>query len=100
MLLGEVEIQGRAMLSDRVGTVSKTTQRVIESLTDTTDTRTMAAETIETLSARIRIAVRERQALRETAADRDALERNRLEIVTLQLRLSEALIERYLPAAA
>jgi hypothetical protein len=88
------------MLSDPVGTLSKTTQRVIESLTPATDTRTMTADTVETLSARIRMAVHERQALRDAAADAEKLERNRLEIVTLQLRLSEALIERYLPTAA
>ena len=55
---------------------------------------------VETLTERIAQLVSERQALRASAADREALERNRLEIAELQRRLSEALIVRYLPGAA
>ena len=55
---------------------------------------------VETLTERIAQLVSERQALRACAADRAALERNRLEIAELQRRLSEALIVRYLSDAA
>jgi hypothetical protein len=55
---------------------------------------------VEALAESIRVAVRERQHLRATAADAERLEGNRLEIVRLQRLLSEALIARYLPAAA
>ena len=60
---------------------------------------TLAAtsETVETLSERIGAFVTERQALRASKAEREALERNRLEIARLQQRLSVALIKRYLP---
>jgi hypothetical protein len=54
---------------------------------------------VEQLSERIRVAVHERQALRAAFAGREELERNRLEIVELQRRLSDALIARFLPAA-
>ena len=59
-----------------------------------------SAYNIETLTERIAYLVGERQALRACAAERDALERNRVEIAELQRRLSEALIARYLPGAA
>jgi regulator of replication initiation timing len=74
-------------------------------LTDDADTRTMAAmpiclpDSVESLSERIRVVVRERQELRAAFAGRDELERNRLELVALQRRLSEALIARFSPAA-
>ena len=54
---------------------------------------------VEVLTEQIGNLVGERQALRATAADRDALERNRREIARLQQRLSEALIARHLPGA-
>ena len=55
---------------------------------------------VEALSAQIAGLVAERQALRASAADRDALERNRREIARLQQRLSAALIARHLPGTA
>jgi hypothetical protein len=57
-------------------------------------------ETVETLSERIAVLVRERQALRADGADRVALERNRLEIMRAQQQLSAALIRRYRRPAA
>jgi hypothetical protein len=51
---------------------------------------------VEVLQRRIGGLVGERQLLRATAADRDALERNRREIADLQQRLSLALIARHL----
>ena len=54
---------------------------------------------VEVLTEQISDLVGERQALRASAADRDALERNRREIARLQQRLSEALIARHLPRA-
>jgi hypothetical protein len=74
-------------------------------LTEDADTRTMAAvpvclpNSVESLSERIRVVVRERQELRAAFAGQAELERNRLELVALQRRLSEALIARFLPAA-
>jgi len=56
------------------------------------------SDTVETLSERIGAFVSERQRLRASAADREALEQNRLEIAHLQQRLSLALIRRYLGA--
>jgi hypothetical protein len=56
-------------------------------------------QTVESLTERILELVAERQALRATAGDLDALERNRLEIARLQQQLSYALIERHRPAA-
>lgn len=53
--------------------------------------------TVETLLERINALSRERQDLRRQRADREALERNRLEIVEAQWELSRALIRRYLP---
>ena len=60
----------------------------------------MAPNAVESLGERIRTVVRERQQLRSAGASAEELERNRLEIVTLQRRLSEALIARFLTAAA
>jgi hypothetical protein len=54
---------------------------------------------VESLAESIRVVVRERQELRAAFAGPEELERNRLELVALQRRLSEALIARYLPAA-
>ena len=62
--------------------------------------RGVAPDAIENLSERIRAVVRERQVLRGGGADAEQLERNRLEIVELQRRLSEALVARFRPAAA
>jgi hypothetical protein len=55
---------------------------------------------VEQLMARIGDLQSERERLRDTGADELELERNRAEIAQLQWRLSEALIERYLPHAA
>ena len=57
-------------------------------------------DNVESLSERIAELVRQRQELRAAAADRQLLERNRLEIARMQKRLSEALIRRYGPRAA
>lgn len=54
---------------------------------------------VESLTESIRAVVRERQDLRASFASREELERNRLELVALQSRLSAALIARFLPAA-
>ena len=57
-----------------------------------------SSDTVETLTERIGAFVLERQRLRASAADRQTLEQNRLQIAELQQRLSVALIRRYLPA--
>ncbi|MGB2952685.1 MAG: hypothetical protein WBB74_04745 [Gaiellaceae bacterium] len=57
-------------------------------------------ETITTLQSLLAELVRERQQLRADAADAEALERNRCEIVQRQWELAEALLACYLPAAA
>jgi hypothetical protein len=54
--------------------------------------------TVETLAEEIRGLVYERQTMRAVGADREALERNRVELVHRQQELVEALIQRYLPA--
>jgi len=54
--------------------------------------------TVESLAEDIRGLVYERQTLRSVGADRDQLERNRLELVQRQQDLVDALIRRYLPA--
>jgi hypothetical protein len=54
--------------------------------------------TVESLAEEIRGLVYERQTLRAVGADREALERNRVELVKRQQELVEALIRRYLPA--
>jgi hypothetical protein len=56
-------------------------------------------KSVEAILGRIDDLTLVRQTLREGAADADALEQNRLEIVRAQWDLSEALIERYLRAA-
>jgi hypothetical protein len=54
--------------------------------------------TVESLAEDIRGLVYERQTLRGVGAERDQLERNRLELVQRQQDLVDALIRRYLPA--
>jgi len=54
--------------------------------------------TVETLAEEIRGLVYERQTMRAVGADRESLERNRVELVQRQQELVEALIRRYLPA--
>jgi hypothetical protein len=54
--------------------------------------------TVESLAEEIRGLVYERQTLRAVGADREALERNRVELVERQQELVDALIRRYLPA--
>jgi hypothetical protein len=54
--------------------------------------------TVESLADDIRGLVYERQTMRAVGADRDALERNRVELVQRQQELVDALIRRYLPA--
>jgi len=53
--------------------------------------------TVEALAEEIRGLVYERQTMRAVGAGREALERNRLELVHRQQELVEALIRRYLP---
>jgi hypothetical protein len=53
--------------------------------------------TVESLAEDIRGLVYERQTMRAVGADREALERNRVELVQRQQELVEALIRRYLP---
>ena len=55
-------------------------------------------QTVETLAEDIRGLVYERQTLRAVGADREELERNRVELVQRQQELVDALIRRYLPA--
>jgi hypothetical protein len=54
--------------------------------------------TVESLAEEIRGLVYERQTLRSVGADREALERNRVELVQRQQDLVDALIKRHLPA--
>jgi hypothetical protein len=54
--------------------------------------------TVESLAEDIRGLVYERQTLRTVGAEREELERNRVELVERQQDLVEALIRRYLPA--
>jgi hypothetical protein len=58
-----------------------------------------AYDTIEELNAQLGGLVAERQSLRESGADADALERNRLRICSVQRHLTYALIARYLPGS-
>ena len=55
---------------------------------------------VDALRERIQRLVGERQTLRAVAADREALERNRLEICRLQHELSLALVAAFQPAPA
>ena len=57
-------------------------------------------DNVQVLADRIAELVLRRQDLRAAAADAATLEANRLEIVQLQSRLSDALIRRYGSAAA
>jgi hypothetical protein len=54
--------------------------------------------TVESLAEEIRGLVYERQTMRSVGADREALERNRVELVQRQQELVNALIRRYLSA--
>ena len=54
--------------------------------------------TVESLSEEIRGLVYERQTMRSVGADRETLERNRVELVRRQQDLVDALIRRHLPA--
>jgi hypothetical protein len=53
--------------------------------------------TVESLAEEIRGLVYERQTMRSVGADREALERNRVELVQRQQELVDALIRRFLP---
>jgi hypothetical protein len=55
--------------------------------------------TVETLTEEIGRIVAERQELRAAGAGHDRLEENRRRLATAQSRLSNLLIERYLPQA-
>ena len=55
--------------------------------------------TVETLTEEIGRIVAERQELRASGAALDLLEENRRRLATAQSRLSNLLIERYLPQA-
>jgi hypothetical protein len=59
-----------------------------------------AQDIVERLNAELGVRVSERQSLRAAGADRETLERNRVEICGLQRRIAQALIARYLPASA
>jgi hypothetical protein len=76
-------------------------QSAIEDSSPHAEYRVVAPDAIiAKLSESIRAVVRERQQLRTAGAGREELERNRLELVELQHRLSEALGARFRPAAA
>ena len=55
--------------------------------------------TVETLTEEIGRIVSERQTLRSQGADGDLLEENRRRLADAQSRLSQLLIEKYLPTA-
>jgi hypothetical protein len=57
-------------------------------------------KSVERLQSSLEALVRERQELRSSGADRDALERNRAAIVNHQRDLGAALIARYSPQPA
>jgi hypothetical protein len=61
--------------------------------------RDARTHSIESLTVEISRIVAERQELRATGADADTLEENRRRLAAAQARLSQLLIERYLPAA-
>jgi hypothetical protein len=75
-------------------------QSAIEDSVPYAEYQGVAPDAIENFSERILAVVRERQRLRTTGAGAEELERNRLEIVELQRRLSEALIARFAPSLA
>jgi hypothetical protein len=54
----------------------------------------MSADTIQTLTRRIRAAAREREQLRASSAGREALERNLRELAGLQRRLASVVTVR------
>jgi hypothetical protein len=54
-------------------------------------------DTVESLSERIGRIVIERQDLRAGGADAEALEENRRRLAAAQTRMSQLLIDRYLP---
>jgi hypothetical protein len=56
-------------------------------------------DSVESLSEQIGRLVVERQDLRAAAADVEALEQNRRRLAAAQSRMSQLLIERYLPEA-
>ncbi len=55
---------------------------------------------LDRLNAELGARIAERQSLRAAGVDGETLERNRVEICGLQHRIAQALIARYLPAAA
>jgi hypothetical protein len=57
-------------------------------------------DSVEAIESALSQLVSQRQSLRATGVEPALLERNRLEIALLQRLLSEALIKKYLPAAA
>jgi hypothetical protein len=59
----------------------------------------MLRQTVESLTEEIGRIVSERQDLRAASADTATLEENRRRLAAAQSRLSELLIERYLPQA-
>jgi hypothetical protein len=61
--------------------------------------RHMNSQTVESLSDEIGRIVSERQRLRAAGAAADELEENRRHLAEAQSRLSQLLIERYLPDA-
>jgi hypothetical protein len=61
---------------------------------------TRGVSTVEEIYVSLAALVAQRQGLRATTADASLLEQNRVEIARLQRHLSDALIKRYLPAAA
>jgi hypothetical protein len=63
-----------------------------------TAARDARTHTVESLTAEISQIVAERQELRATGADRKTLEENRLRLACAQSRLSQLLIDRYLPS--
>ena len=64
-----------------------------------TAARDARTHTVESLTAEISQIVAERQQLRAAGADAETLEANRRKLAAAQSRLSQLLIERYLPAS-
>ena len=59
--------------------------------------RRRADESVEALTLRISLLVRERQQLRDRAASERSLERNRVQLARAQWELGQALIDKHLP---